>query len=681
MKGSAEMDMPVHAVKGIGARAAEQMSAMGIHTVKDLLFYFPFRYEDFSVRRLEEVQHEERVTLQGTVHSYPELRFYGKKKSRLTVRVLVDGFLVQAVFFNQPFLKRQIEVGQNLIFHGKFDRHRLMINGAVVKTPASDGSLEPVYPLKGDVKLASLRKWIAGAFEDYGGEIKELLPQTVLEKYKLMPRSEACYYLHYPQNMDMFNQAKRRMVYEELLLFQLKMQYFRKRTREATDGVQKSWNEEHLHNFINGLSFSLTNAQQRVLTEILADLSSSYRMNRLLQGDVGSGKTVIAAAVLYASVLAGCQGALMVPTEILAEQHTDSLKSLFKDLPVKIGHLSGSSKAKERRETLEKLSAGDIDIIIGTHALIQEGVDFKNLGLVITDEQHRFGVSQRRVLRDKGLKPDVLFMTATPIPRTLAITAFGDMDVSTIDEMPAGRKTIETYWARPDTLPRVLNFIEKQTNAGHQAYVICPLIEESDKLDVQNAIDLHAHIQERLPGINTGLMHGRLPSDEKEEIMQQFAENKLQLLVSTTVVEVGVNVPNATVMVIYDANRFGLAQLHQLRGRVGRGAEQSYCILLADPKSDSGKERMSIMTETNDGFELSQRDLELRGPGDFFGVKQSGLPEMRVADIVEDYRTLEAARQDAAKMIESNAFWNSDTYAALRFALEEEGILNSDKID
>lgn len=675
------MDVPVHALKGAGGKTAEQMSALGIETVRDLLFYFPFRYEDFSIRRLEEVQHEERVTLQGTVHSMPELRFFGKKKSRLTVRVLVDGFLVQAVFFNQPFLKRQIELGQHLIFHGRLDRNRLMIQGAIVKAAKTEGDFEPVYPLKGDVKLVTLRKLIAQAYKDYGSDIEEVLPENLLGKYKLLPRAEACYYLHFPQDMNKFKQAKRRMVYEELLLFQLKMQFFRKQTRESTDGRQKSWNEELISKFVADLPFELTQAQSKVLEEILKDLKSPYRMNRLLQGDVGSGKTVIAAIALYAAVSAGYQGALMVPTEILAEQHAASLRELFQHSSLKIGHLSGSSKVKERRETLEQLASGEIDIITGTHALIQDTVAFHRLGLVITDEQHRFGVAQRRVLREKGLKPDVLFMTATPIPRTLAITAFGDMDVSTIDEMPKGRKPIDTYWAKPDTLPRVLKFIEKQVALGHQAYVICPLIEESEKLDVQNAIDLHRQIQEVLPHLNTGLMHGRLHNEVKEQVMQQFAANEVQILVSTTVVEVGVNVPNATVMAIYDANRFGLSQLHQLRGRVGRGSDQAYCILLAAPKSDSGKERMSIMTETNDGFELSQRDLELRGPGDFFGVKQSGLPQMKVADIVEDYRTLEVAREDAAKLISSDAFWQADLYEPLRKALENEGVFQRERID
>ncbi|WP_026696225.1 ATP-dependent DNA helicase RecG [Alkalicoccus chagannorensis] len=675
------LQSPVHTLKGVGPRGAEQLSALGIDTIGDLLFYFPFRYEDYAVRRLEEVEHEEKVTLQGTVHTEPELRFYGKKKSRLTIRVLVDGYLVQAVFFNQPFLKRQIHLGEDIVFFGKMNRHRLMVEGAVLKQPTEDGSIEPVYPLKGDLKLYSLKKWIAGALEQYKEDIPEILPERLLETYRLFPRAEACYYLHFPQDMDRFHQARRRMVYEELLQFQLKMQYLRWRSKQSDKGMAKSWDQQQLQAFLGRLPFSLTHAQERVLGEILDDLRAGTRMNRLLQGDVGSGKTIIAAAGMYAAVLSGSQAALMVPTEILAEQHAASLNELFDGMGVSIAHLSGSSGVKKRRETLAALRDGSIDMIIGTHALIQEGVDFHQLGFVITDEQHRFGVQQRRVLKEKGLDPDVLFMTATPIPRTLSITAFGDMDVSTIDEMPAGRKPIETYWAKPDTLPRVLRFIEKQAAAGRQAYVICPLIEESDMLDVQNAIDLHRDIQGALPGLTTGLMHGRLSSDEKETAMQAFASGDTDILVSTTVVEVGVNVPNATVMVIYDANRFGLAQLHQLRGRVGRGSDQSYCILLADPKSDSGKERMAVMTETNDGFELSQRDLELRGPGDFFGHKQSGLPVMKVADIVEDYRTLEAARKDAAALIASDAFWNDPAYEGLRTWLQQQDVFQQAAMD
>ena len=398
-------------------------------------------------------------------------------------------------------------------------------------------------------------------------------------------------------------------------------------------------------------------------------------MNRLLQGDVGSGKTVVAAISLFATVTAGFQGALMVPTEILAEQHAESLAGMLEPVGLKIALLTSSVKGKKRREILQALAVGEIDVLIGTHALIQDEVNFYNLGLVITDEQHRFGVEQRRVLREKGQHPDVLFMTATPIPRTLAITVFGEMDVSVIDELPAGRKAIETYWAKHQMLDRILVFVEKELRQGRQAYVICPLIEESEKLDsLQNVLDVHAMLSNYYASrFKVGLMHGRLSADEKEEVMKQFSHNQVQILVSTTVVEVGVNVPNATVMVIYDAERFGLSQLHQLRGRVGRGSNQSYCILLADPKTEVGKERMKIMSETNDGFVLSEKDLELRGPGDFFGKKQSGLPEFKVADMVHDYRTLEVARDDAAKLIASQSFWQMPEYQPLRRLFRANG--------
>ncbi|WP_096435446.1 ATP-dependent DNA helicase RecG [Alteribacter populi] len=680
---SQTLELPVSHVKGIGEHTQEMLSTLHIFTVRDLLEYYPFRHEDYAVRRLGEVNHEERVTVRGQVQSEPSVRFYGKKKSRLTVRVLVDGLLIQAVFFNQPYLKKQLSLGQEIVINGKWDQHRASISPAMMKPKkqTNEQGLEPVYSVKGDLKIATLRKFIHEAMGTYGNELEEILPEQLIQSYRLMPRKEAIHQLHFPNSPNDLKQAKRRMIYEELLLFQLKMQTYRKQERDQQKGETKKIPVHEVEAFIESLPFPLTGAQRRVKDEILVDITSNYRMNRLLQGDVGSGKTVIAAVALFAVVKAGFQGALMVPTEILAEQHLESLIDLLAPYNVNVRLLSGGAKIKERREILAQLEAGDIDILVGTHALIQEGVDFQNLGLVITDEQHRFGVEQRRILRKKGLHPDVLFMTATPIPRTLAISAFGDMDVSVIDEMPKGRKPIETYWAKPAMFERVLTFMQKELKQGRQAYVICPLIEESDKLDVQNAIDVHAQLSQGLPDVNVGLMHGRLTPDEKEEVMGQFADNDIQALVSTTVVEVGVNVPNATVMIIYDAERFGLSQLHQLRGRVGRGSEQSYCILLADPKSDTGKERMKIMTETNDGFELSERDLELRGPGDFFGRKQSGLPEFKVADLVQDYRVLEIARQDAAKLVQSEAFWKSQDYFHLRGWLEKQGILSLGRLD
>jgi len=426
----------------------------------------------------------------------------------------------------------------------------------------------------------------------------------------------------------------------------------------------------------------LTNAQKRVVNEICRNLKSPYRMNRLLQGDVGSGKTIVAAIALYACVTAGYQGALMAPTEILAEQHFASLQSLYQPMGVNIALLTGSTKTKERKRILEQLEKGEIQVIIGTHALIQPDVTFHQLGFVITDEQHRFGVEQRRILRDKGMHPDVLFMTATPIPRTLAITAFGEMDVSVIDEMPSGRKQIETHWMKKEQLNACLTKMEMELKKGRQAYVICPLIEESEKIDVQNAVEVYEQLRTIFGGrYEVGLMHGRLPSDEKDHVMRAFKDGKIHVLVSTTVVEVGVNVPNASFMLIYDADRFGLAQLHQLRGRVGRGNYQSYCVLLANPKSEEGIERMKSMTEITDGFRLAEKDLELRGPGDFFGKRQSGLPEFKLADLVHDYRVLEVARNDAAKLVYDERFWLEDEYEHLRKMLEASGALSGERID
>ncbi|WYJ76133.1 ATP-dependent DNA helicase RecG [Enterococcus sp. DIV2402] len=480
--------------------------------------------------------------------------------------------------------------------------------------------------------------------------------------------------MHFPLNPEQHHQAKRRVVFEEFFLFQMKIQGLKKAEKAETNGIAVLYDIERLKTFTQGLPFELTNAQKRVTNEICRDLRSPKHMQRLLQGDVGSGKTVVAAIALYATVTAGFQGALMVPTEILAQQHMESLQQLFDVAEVRVALLTGSTKTKERREILADLVKGEIDVIVGTHALIQEGVDFANLGLVITDEQHRFGVNQRRVLREKGFQPDVLFMTATPIPRTLAITAYGEMDVSIIDEMPAGRIPVETRWIRPPQLDKVLEWSYQELNAGHQMYVICPLIEESEMLDVQNAVAIYEELQEYFaPKFNVSLLHGKMKNSEKDEIMETFKNNESQVLVSTTVIEVGVNVPNATMMLIIDADRFGLAQLHQLRGRVGRGAEASYCVLVANPKNDTGKERMKIMTETTNGFVVSEKDLELRGPGEVFGFRQSGLPEFAAADLVTDAHILEVARKEAQALWKMEQWEILPEYTALANYLEKEG--------
>ncbi|KIL44849.1 ATP-dependent DNA helicase RecG [Jeotgalibacillus soli] len=674
----------VQLLKGVGEETVQQLEAMGIVLIEDLINYLPYRYDDFRLKDLSEAAHEERVTIEGRVHSEPALQFFGKKKSRLTVRLLAGPHAVKVTFFNQPYLKKQLNLNDIITVTGKWDRHRQIVTAQTYKLGPQQGVEEftPVYPLKGSMTNRTLQKMIKQALQLCKGIIIDPLPEELIVQYRLMNRQAALEAMHFPSNPEDMKQARRRFVYEEFFYFQLKMQALRKFEREQSKGISIKYNKDDVTGFIKRLPFPLTKAQQRVMDEIFTDMLSPNRMNRLLQGDVGSGKTVVAAIALYGAITAGYQGALMVPTEILAEQHAESLNELFAPIGITVALLTSSVKGKKRTLLLEKLKAGEINIMIGTHALIQDEVDFQQLGLVITDEQHRFGVNQRRVLREKGENPDVLFMTATPIPRTLAITVFGEMDVSIIDEMPAGRKPIETYWAKENMLDRILAFMEKELVAGRQAYVICPLIEESDKLDVQNAIDVHMQLEQYFSGrFSVGLMHGRLHSDDKEAVMKQFSENKHQVLVSTTVVEVGVNVPNASLMVIYDAERFGLSQLHQLRGRVGRGSDQSYCILLAEPKNEVGKERMKIMTETNDGFVLSEKDLELRGPGDFFGRKQSGLPEFRVADMVHDYRALEVARDDAHKLIERLEFWNDARFEPLRSYLMEEGILSGGKLD
>ncbi len=677
------LSQSVDLVKGIGKDTAGMLAEMDLYTIQDLLEHIPYRYEDYSLKDLSEVKHEERVTVEGKVHSEPSLMYFGKKRSKVTVRVLVEKYLISAVFFNQPYVKSNLILGSVITITGKWDQHRQTITVSEMKVGENNRDLElkPLYHTKGNVTTKALQRYISNAFHQFETQIQENLPTTIRERYKLLSRKETLKFLHFPSDFSNVKNARRRMVYEEFLLFQLKMQALRKYERENSAGISHQYSEETLQAFIHTLPFTLTSAQERVVREIIKDLVSPYRMNRLLQGDVGSGKTVVAAIALYVCYLSGFQGALMVPTEILAEQHADGLKKLLEPVGLKIELLTSSVKGKKRKLILERLSMGDINLLIGTHALIQDEVNFHHLGLVITDEQHRFGVGQRKILREKGVSPDVLFMTATPIPRTLAITAFGEMDVSVIDELPSGRKEIETYWAKHSMIDRVLGFIERELQKGRQAYVICPLIEESEKLDVQNAIDVHSMLTQTFTNYKVGLMHGRLSSDEKESVMKSFSLNEINVLVSTTVVEVGVNVPNATIMVIYDAERFGLSQLHQLRGRVGRGADQSYCVLLADPKSESGKERMQIMTETNDGFVLSEKDLELRGPGDFFGRKQSGLPEFKIADMVHDYRALEIARQDAVKLINSTVFWKGEDYKLLREMVEASGALSGEKLD
>lgn len=675
---------PVTILKGVGKTSEQQLQSLGIFSIQDLIMTFPYRHEDFTLKDLAATAHNEKVTVEGRVESEPTVLFTGRNRSRLQIHLLVGRHLVKAVFFNQHYLKSQIERGMLITLSGKWDRGRqsIVVNRFHGGPNTEQATFEPIYSVKGVMHQKTFRKFMRLALNEVQGQMEEVLPEALRVAYKLPSIDEALEMLHFPENPQQMKQARRRFVYEELLLFQLKMQSMKRKRKEGEQGTVIPYDVVILKQFIASLPFELTNAQKRVVNELCAELKSDIRMNRLLQGDVGSGKTVVAAIALYAAVTAGFQGAMMAPTEILAEQHATSLAGWFEPFGVSVAFLSGSTKGKARRLLIERLERGEVDILIGTHALIQPDVIFHKLGLVITDEQHRFGVEQRRVLRDKGMNPNVLFMTATPIPRTLAITAFGEMDVSILDELPAGRKEIETHWLKEDALPNILSKMESELQKGRQSYVICPLIEESDKLDVQNAVDVFHELTVYFQGrFTVGLMHGRLHADEKDEIMRAYSAGEIDVLVSTTVVEVGVNVPNATFMLIYDATRFGLSQLHQLRGRVGRGAEQSYCVLLADPKTEEGKERMLSMTETNDGFILAEKDLELRGAGDFFGKKQSGLPEFKMADLVHDYRALDTARIDAERLLTKDEFWTEVEYEPLRRMLEESGVLSEERID
>ncbi|WP_270313083.1 ATP-dependent DNA helicase RecG [Vagococcus fluvialis] len=668
-----ELNQSVAWLKGVGPKKSEVLNSLGIKTVYDLLTYYPFRYDDIQEKSLDEIQDQEKVVLKGTVLAEPVVSYYGFKKSRLVFRMMTEQAVIGVTFFNQPFLKSKINASEEIAIYGKWDGRRKALTGMkVLATQEEELDFSPIYHVNKQIRQKTLVDLIKQTWELYGHLLPENLPEWLTSKYRLMPKRQAAYAMHFPETIEENRLAKRRLAFEEFFLFQLKMIQLKKQETSKDLGKSIMYDVKVLKEFIKTLPFELTEAQKRVVNEICADLRSQEHMHRLLQGDVGSGKTIVAAIALYAVVSEGLQGALMVPTEILAEQHMESLTDVFSKTDVKVGLLTSSTKTAERRQILADLASGEMDIIVGTHSLIQDDIIFNDLSLAIIDEQHRFGVNQRKALREKGNQADVLFMTATPIPRTLAITAYGEMDVSIIDELPAGRIPIETRWILPKQVDSVLTWLNSQLKNGQQVYVICPLIEESEMLDVKNATEIYEHLKQFFePNFKVGLLHGKMKSQEKDEIMTKFKDNDMQILVSTTVIEVGVNVPNATTMMIMDADRFGLAQLHQLRGRVGRGSLASYCILVASPKSDQGKERMKIMTETTDGFVLSQKDLEMRGPGDFFGSKQSGLPEFKVGDIVADEMILETARVEATQLIETDDWMNDPANAGLVTSLNE----------
>jgi len=664
---------PLSEVVSFNKSRLDALAASGIRTVGDALFFVPRRYQDFRAKPLEDVHVPETLSIIGVVQSVPKLSRFRKNFSRLAVSMEVGNKTITVIWFNQPYLRERLIPGAPVQVAGRYDPKSRQLVAQRTRFSAEElatETLTPVYGLSARGSDTWFSELIRILFSLPELEIPEPLPAALREKYRLLNRAEALRILHFPTDERELFWAKRRMAFEEIFLYQLKVLTAREVRVRTQRSHKHRFRPEEVLELVSRWPFSLTGAQQRAIREIFDDLLGPYPMNRLLQGDVGSGKTAVAALAIYAVVRGGRQAAFMAPTEILAEQHVRTLRNLLpEETPIAL--LTGRTSKREREEILFGLSQGSIPIIVGTHALLTEDVRFADLGFITVDEQHRFGVAQRRILADKGALPDLLSMSATPIPRTLALLLYGDLDISVLDEMPPGRVSVETHWTTPERFADVLAFVDGQIEQGRQAYIIAPLIEASDKLDYKNVLELHDQVRHYLSARRVGLLHGRLSGREKDRVMRAFVDGELDVLVSTTVVEVGVDVPNATVMVIYDADRFGLAQLHQLRGRVGRGVHKSHCILVADPRSDVARKRLYVFRELMDGFQIAEKDFELRGPGDLFGTKQSGLPEFRFAqlDSPREVRMLQIAHEEAERLLADSTFWETEEAVPLNEAL------------
>ena len=655
-----DLDKDVKYIKGVGPSRVLLLNKLGIFTLKDLITYYPRTYEDRSKPKVIcECEDGQEVLIEAIAcGKISNVRIRGKTMQKLVVRD--ETASVNITWFNQPYLRNIFVIGNKYKFFGKINKK----NGKFTMTSPifegiekvqNTGRIVPIYPLTFNLSQNNLRKIMESAIEITYGNLEETLPEYLIKEYKLEDINNAIKHIHFPDELKDFNIARNRLVFEELLSVQLALLELKNNYVNEEIGIQFS-KDAKMSDVINSLPFKLTKAQLRVLEEIDNNMESKKPMNRLLQGDVGSGKTVVAMCTAYKAVKTGYQVAIMAPTAILAKQHLENLNHILGKFGIKCELLVSGITKKKKEDILKRLAEGEIDIIIGTHALIEENVKFKKLGLVVTDEQHRFGVKQRTRIAEKGKNPDILVMTATPIPRTLALILYGDLDISIIDELPPNRKKIETFAVGKNMQTRVDLFIEKQIKEGRQAYIVCPLVEENEEMDLKSVEKLYeTYSKEIFPQYRVQYIHGKMKPKEKDEIMEKFKNKEIDILISTTVIEVGVDVPNANIMVIENAERFGLAALHQLRGRVGRGEYKSYCILKFEGKGENVRKRMQVMCETNDGFVISEKDLELRGAGDFFGTMQHGLPEFKIANLFEDVQTLKIVQGVAIKILEEDS--------------------------
>lgn len=675
-----DLKQDVKYVKGVGPNRVKLLNKLNIYTLKDLITYYPRNYEDRSViTKLSNVKDGEKYTIEVTALTDVNVRYINRNRSfqKLLVKDETDNCII--TWFNQPYVKDNIKRGEKYRFHGKITKK----NGVIeMNSPTYDsisntkntGKIIPIYPLTNSLKQNNLRKIIENGIKLVENKLPETLPSNYLEKYHLLDINTATKEIHFPETFSDFQNARKRLVFDELLSMQLGLLALRSENESEIKGIKYS-KEVEMSDVINNLPFKLTKAQLRVLEDINKDMENEKPMNRLLQGDVGSGKTIVSMVSAYKAVKSGYQVAVLAPTMILAKQHLQNFRNILEQYGIVCEALVGGMTAKKKKELLEKVASGEVNILIGTHAILEENVVFKNLGFVVTDEQHRFGVKQRAKIVSKGNNPDVLVMTATPIPRTLALILYGDLDISIIDELPPNRKKVETYAVSKRYEERVNEFVKKEVRNGRQAYIVCPLVEEGEDESTANlkaVTELYEKYKNDIfKDFKVEYLHGKMKSKEKDEIMNRFKAGEIQILISTTVIEVGVDVPNASVMVIENAERFGLAQLHQLRGRVGRGEYASYCILKYNGGNDIVRQRMEIMTKTDNGFTIAEKDLQLRGSGEFFGTKQHGIPEFKIANLFQDMEELKEVQALAIEIIEKDPKLEKEENKPLKLLVRE----------